>query len=128
MINETKNSFWKDSLKKRRDMTFKMEQENYKENPPFPRELILDINNRCNHKCYFCANPKIEKYEKLDFALAVDLMKQAKDLGSTDLGLQATGEPFIDKRLADFVLEGKKIGFKYVYLNLFHIPLYYTFS
>ena len=117
MINETKNSFWKDSLKKRRDMTFKMEQENYKENPSFPRELILDINNRCNHKCYFCANPKIEKYEKLDFALAVDLMKQAKDLGSTDLGLQATGEPFIDKRLADFVLEGKKIGFKYVYLN-----------
>ena len=98
-------------------MTFNMEKNNHKENPPFPREIILDINNRCNHKCYFCANPKIEKYDSLDFNLAVNLMKQARALGSIDLGLQATGEPFMDKRLADFVREGKKIGFEYVYIN-----------
>jgi radical SAM protein with 4Fe4S-binding SPASM domain len=44
-------------------------------------------------------------------------MKEAKDNGSTDLALQATGEPFMDKRLPEFIKEGKKIKFDYVYLN-----------
>ena len=35
-------------------------QDLYKLVPTFPREITLDINNRCNHKCYFCANIKIE--------------------------------------------------------------------
>ena len=35
-------------------------------------------------------------------------MKEAKDNGSTDLALQATGEPFMDKRL-EFIKEGKTV-------------------
>ena len=62
-------------------------------------------------------NPKIEKYDSLNFDLALKLMKEARAFGATDLGLQATGEPFMDKRLADFVLEGKKMGYEYVYIN-----------
>ncbi len=114
---ENISKYWKNSLNNRRDLTFKLDQKNYTENAKFPRELILDINNRCNHKCYFCANPKIEKYDSLNFELAIKLMKEAKILGATDLGLQATGEPFMDKRLADFVSEGKKMGYEYVYIN-----------
>ena len=41
----------------------------------------------------FLFNPKIEKYDALDFELALKLMKEARSLGATDLGLQATGEP-----------------------------------
>jgi radical SAM protein with 4Fe4S-binding SPASM domain len=114
---ENISKHWKDSLNKRRDSTFKLDQKNYSEDAQFPRELILDINNRCNHKCYFCANPKIEKYDALNFELALKLMKEAKSLGATDLGLQATGEPFMDKRLADFIVEGKKMGYEYIYIN-----------
>lgn len=109
-MSENISNYWKKSLQVRRDLTFKLDQKNYSEDANFPRELVLDINNRCNHKCYFCANPKIEHYDSLDFDLALKLMKEAKNLGATDLGLQATGEPFMDKRLADFVLEGKKNG------------------
>ena len=116
MLNKI-SKYWKESLENRRDLTFKLDQKNYSENANFPRELILDINNRCNHKCYFCANPKIEKYDSLNFDLALRLMKEARSLGATDLGLQATGEPFMDKRLADFVLEGKKMSYEYVYIN-----------
>ena len=112
------SNYWKKSLENRRSLTFKLDKKNFdSEVPDFPRELVLDINNRCNHKCYFCANPKIEKYDSLDFDLALKLMKEARSLGATDLGLQATGEPFMDKRLAQFVLAGKKIGYSYIYIN-----------
>jgi len=108
---------WIKSLEKRRSMTFDVDANLFQTRPPFPREITLDINNRCNHKCYFCANPKIEHYASLDTDLAYDIMKQAIKNGCTDLALQATGEPFMDKRLADFVSEGKKLGFEYVYIN-----------
>ena len=43
-------------------------------------------------------------------------MREAKN-GSTDLALQATGEPFMDKRLPEFIKEGKRLKYDYVYLN-----------
>jgi len=117
-MNNKISAYWKKSLEERRKLTFKLDNQNFNsEVPDLPRELVLDINNRCNHKCYFCANPKIEKYDSLNFDLALKLMKEARSFGATDLGLQATGEPFMDKRLADFVSEGKKAGFSYIYIN-----------
>ena len=106
-----------EALQERRRMTFEVENSVFIEEPEFPRELTLDINNRCNHKCFFCANPKIEHYDQLDIKLAFDLMRQAIENGSTDLALQATGEPFMDKRLPEFVKEGKRLGYQYIYIN-----------
>ena len=106
-----------EALQERRRMTFDVEDSVFIEEPQFPRELTLDINNRCNHKCFFCANPKIEHYDQLDIDLAFDLMRQAIENGSTDLALQATGEPFMDKRLSEFVKEGKRLGYEYIYIN-----------
>ncbi len=111
------NNNFVDRIKNKRGLTFKAPEDLYTLTPPFPREITLDINNRCNHKCYFCANPKIRKYDSLDLNLAFDLMKQAKDNGSTDLALQATGEPFMDKRLPEFIKEGKRLNYDYIYLN-----------
>lgn len=105
------------SLQKRRKLTFLVESEVFCENPPFPRELTIDINNRCNHKCYFCANTKIKKYASLDTDIIYDVMQQCVKNGSTDLALQATGDPFMDKRLVNIVDKAKSLGFKYVYLN-----------
>ena len=105
------------SLNLRKKLTFKASVDIYSLTPPFPREITLDINNRCNHKCYFCANPKIRKYDALDLQLAFKLMKEAKENGSTDLALQATGEPFMDKRLPEFIKEGKRLKYDYIYLN-----------
>ena len=64
--NSSEKEFWIESLNKRRNLTFSSDKDIYKKIPPFPREITLDINNRCNHKCYFCANPKIEKYHSLE--------------------------------------------------------------
>jgi radical SAM protein with 4Fe4S-binding SPASM domain len=105
------------SLQKRRDLTFNPDESIYQLIPPFPRELTLDINNRCNHRCYFCANPDIEKYAALETDLAFDLMRQGIENGCTDLALQATGEPFFDKRLPNLISEGKRLNYQYIYLN-----------
>ena len=115
--NKDKNQKWVEILDERRHLTFNIDEDLNRLNPPFPREITLDINNRCNHVCYFCANPKIEKYDSIGTDLAFDLMRQAVENGSTDLALQATGEPFMDGRLANFVREGKRLGFEYVYIN-----------
>ena len=72
---------WAESLENRRKLTFQVKKDIYSEVPPFPREITLDINNRCNHKCFFCANPKIEHYDKLDTDLAFDLMRQGIENG-----------------------------------------------
>ena len=115
-INSDKKQ-WAEALKERRRSTFTGNENLYHSIPPFPKEIHIDINNRCNHKCYFCANPKIRKYDALDLKLAFNLMKQAKENGSTDLALQATGEPFMDKRLPEFIKEGKRLKYDYIYIN-----------
>jgi len=112
-----KKEVFAQSLEKRKKLTFNAPEDIYSLTPPFPREITLDINNRCNHKCYFCANPKIREYDALDLQLAFKLMKEAKENGSTDLALQATGEPFMDKRLPEFIKEGKKLKYDYIYIN-----------
>ena len=116
-MTEINKKDWKASLEKRRKMTFEADKSIYVETPPFPREITLDINNRCNHKCFFCANPKIKNYDQLDLDIASDLMKQGIENGCTDLALQALGEPFMDKRLPEFVKEGKRLGYEYIYIN-----------
>ena len=106
-----------ESLTERRGLTFSIDSEIFQVNPPFPREVTIDINNRCNHKCYFCANIKIEKFASLETDIIYDVMRQGVENGSTDLALQATGDPFMDKRLLKIVDKAKKLGYQYVYLN-----------
>jgi MoaA/NifB/PqqE/SkfB family radical SAM enzyme len=106
----------KKKLEERRKLTFSVDTEIFQVNPPFPRELTIDINNRCNHKCYFCANVKIEKFASLETDVIYDVMRQGIENGSTDLALQATGDPFMDKRLVKLVDKAKKLGYQYVYL------------
>ena len=65
-----KKEVFEKSLELRKKLTFKSKKDIFLVNPPFPREITLDINNRCNHKCYFCANPKIREYDALDLKLA----------------------------------------------------------
>ena len=47
--NNLEKEIWAESLKNRRNLTFSVNEDIYKSIPPFPREITLDINNRCNH-------------------------------------------------------------------------------
>ena len=86
--------------------------------PPFPKEILLEPNNTCNHKCYFCAHSKMTRSQKLlDNKLCFQIMREAYDLGARNIGLHATGEPFMHPTLDKFVSETKKIGYEYVFID-----------
>ena len=83
----------------------------YSLEPPFPV-------NACNHACLFCAHQKMQrKTGRMDQALAFDLLQQAYDLGTREVGFYATGEPFLVPDLADYIQKAKEIGYTYVYLT-----------
>lgn len=84
--------------------------------PPFPREVFLDLNNTCNSRCCFCSNSKIDKPAYLDKALGFELLRDFFECGTREVGLYATGEPFLRQDLAEFVREAKSIGYEYVFL------------
>ena len=83
--------------------------------PPFPREVFFDITSACNCKCFFCANTKIGKGLYLDKSLTFRLLQDFYDMGTREVGLYATGEPFLSEDLPDFVLRAKKVGYDYIF-------------
>ena len=85
--------------------------------PPFPREAFFDITIACNHRCFFCSNSKVKKKLFLDTKLAIRLMNEFHDNGTTDIALHANGEPFLHKDLALMTSEAKRIGINYVFID-----------
>lgn len=86
--------------------------------PPFPRDIMVELSNVCNHKCIFCANPKMtRKVGRIDKDLLVGIMKDAYKLGSRDIGFYTTGDPLVHKDLSTFVGQAKEIGYDYTYIS-----------
>jgi molybdenum cofactor biosynthesis enzyme MoaA len=86
--------------------------------PPFPKTLMIDLTNGCNHKCIFCTNRHMtRRVRRIEPTLFTKLIDEARSLGVEELGLYTTGEPFMHKNLASFVKEAKTKGFRYVYLS-----------
>ncbi len=91
----------------------------YSLEPPFPyTNFLLELSNACNHKCLFCAHQKMKrKVGKMKPEMAESVLRQAYELGTREVGLYATGEPFIVPELAQYVKLAKDIGYTYVYLT-----------
>ena len=87
--------------------------------PPFPRtNFLIETSNACNHSCIFCTHQKMRrKVGKIKPGIVNDILKQAYDLGTREVGFYATGEPFLVPELADYIIKAKEIGYEYVYLT-----------
>ena len=87
--------------------------------PPFPHtNFLIETSNACNHRCIFCAHQKMQrKVGKIDTKFLYDILRQAYDLGTREVGFYATGEPFLVKELPEYIRRAKEIGYKYVYLT-----------
>ena len=94
-------------------------KELYSLTPPFPKSnFLMELSNACNHACIFCAHQKMQrKIGKIDRELAFDILRQAYELGTREVGFYATGEPFLVPELPDYIREAKRIGYSYVYLT-----------
>lgn len=88
------------------------------ENPPIPKTLLIDLCNGCNHECIFCMNRFMTRQvTRMPHELFSKIIDQARAMGVEELGLYATGEPFMHTYLERFVKEAKDKGFRYVYIS-----------
>ena len=87
--------------------------------PPFPTtNFLLELSNACNHTCLFCAHQKMRrKVGKMAPEMVEGALRQAYELGAREVGMYATGEPFIVPELPEYVKLAKDIGYTYVYLT-----------
>lgn len=86
--------------------------------PAFPKSMLIELTNICNHSCIFCANSKMtRKKGSIDETFLFRILKEAFDGGTREVGFYATGEPFISKDLSKYVALAKEIGYKYVYIT-----------
>ena len=84
----------------------------------FPRNMLLEPTNICNHECLMCANSKGTKKKGLiDEKFAKKILKQAYDLGTREVGFYGMGEPLINERLEDYIQYAKELGYEYVYIT-----------
>lgn len=94
-------------------------EELYSLEPPWPySNFLIETSNACNHACIFCAHQKMKrKVGMIKPELVYDILQQAYDLGTREVGFYATGEPFLVKELPNYIKKAKEIGYKYVYLT-----------
>jgi organic radical activating enzyme len=88
------------------------------EEPNFPKNILVELSNACNHKCVFCTNPKMTRTKSLlDGEVLRDVLAQGYELGAREVGFYATGEPLVHKKLAEFIKMSRDIGYDYTYIT-----------
>lgn len=86
--------------------------------PPFPKDLLVELTNDCNHRCIFCANRKMTRHRQhIDVDLFYHILQQAYDCGVRNLGLYTTGEAFLSSGLDKHIRKAKQIGYSYIFLD-----------
>lgn len=91
----------------------------YSLEPPFPKtNFLIELSNACNHACIFCTHQKMQRaVGRMDKEKCFDILRQAYDLGTREVGFYATGEPFLVPDLHEYIGKAKEIGYTYVYLT-----------
>jgi len=86
--------------------------------PPFPKNMMVELSNACNHACIFCANPKMtRRISRIRPDLLERLLGEAQALGVDEVGFYTTGDPFVHKDLAQFIALAKSLGIRYTYVS-----------
>lgn len=112
MSQDSKPAALRDQIQQR----FSVEKDSL--TPPLPEKISIEVNNSCNHRCFFCQNPTMERTRRvMDPDLVYRVLDEAHAAGVRTASFFSGGEPFLNKHMADFVRHAKTKGFNYVYLS-----------
>ena len=103
-----------ETIKKRKEMATMTK---YVVDPPFPREIFIDLTSYCNHSCIFCSNSKLKHKYTMEPQMVRRVLREAYENGTRDIGLYATGESFVVKNLHEYVAEAKQMGYGYIFIT-----------
>ncbi len=93
-------------------------QGGYTEAPPFPKRVMLEISNICNHKCTFCLQPKMQRPARhMDEAVFEKIITESYELGAREVSLVGGSEPLANKTLEDKIRFCREIGYEYIYIT-----------
>ena len=95
-----------------------MDDEQLLEFAEYPSNALIELTNSCNHACVFCKNSNQERgATHLDIKIFEEFVRQAVPLGLKELGLYATGEPFMTKNLEEYIAVAKLNGVNRIYVT-----------
>jgi radical SAM protein with 4Fe4S-binding SPASM domain len=81
-----------------------------------PKDMLVEITNRCNYKCVFCSHANMRpRFGDIDVDLLNRLLQEAYEMGLRRVGLYTIGEMFLCKEVATHVANAKRIGYEYIY-------------
>lgn len=84
----------------------------------FPKNCLIELSNACNHACVFCQNSFMQRdVGHISKDVYSRFVREAAKLGLEEVGLYATGEPFLTKHLDWYVREAKMVGLRRVYVT-----------
>lgn len=86
--------------------------------PAFPKTMLLETTNCCNHSCIFCSYSKMTRPRGfMREELAYRLLEEAYQEGVKEVGFYMLGEPLLDKNLEKYIRYAKKIGYSYTFIT-----------
>jgi tungsten cofactor oxidoreducase radical SAM maturase len=78
-----------------------------------PRELMIEVSNKCNYKCIYCFRNLMSDPEGLmEPELFNKIVEDAYKSGVEKLTFSGWGEPLLNPHISDFVSKAKKLGLK----------------
>ncbi len=84
----------------------------------FPNEIMIEATNACNNKCFFCgSNVSDRKRGQIDERIMLRLINEAYMNGSRKISFHGMGEPLLCRKMVDYVMEAKRVGYTYIYLD-----------
>lgn len=90
----------------------------YNIRPPFPRNMMIELTNICNHNCIFCGYNKMRRKKgQCDKKFIFEIIEQAYSEGTREVGFYMIGEPLLCKELEEYVLKAKELGYTYIYIT-----------
>lgn len=86
--------------------------------PIFPKIMLIELTNRCNHRCSFCFNRlSTRKKGNINAKLLASILKEAYKLGTREVGFYTTGEPLLFKNIEQYIKLAKETGYDYIYIS-----------
>lgn len=85
---------------------------------PFPKVMLLETTNYCNHGCIFCSHLKMTRTKGfMKKELAYRILEEAYRGGIREVGFYMFGEPLLDENLEHYIEYAKKLGFSYTFIT-----------